>query len=232
MASLQGCALYGLPTNKPKPLLQKQTAVETAVSIHKEDQPGDILIFLTGQDECEAGVERCAERCCPLARALWGLARLTACTAAGSGRPRPDGVRACAGLFPHFARAANSCAPCHCQRPNASPPPHTQPHLPTPAAVKLLEEEGRRLQRSRLKWRLQPVALYAGLPAAHQLGVFEPAPRGVRKVGAWGGHLHLRRLCMWRLRLLRISKATARHALDASHGRLQPEVCFAASTRS
>ncbi len=49
-------------------------------------------------------------------------------------------------------------------------------------AVKLLDEEGRRLQRSRLKWRLQPVALYAGLPATHQLAVFEPAPRGVRKV--------------------------------------------------
>ena len=49
--------------------------------------------------------------------------------------------------------------------------------------MRLLEEEGRRLQRSRLKLRMQPVALYAGLPAAHQLGVFEPAPRGVRKVG-------------------------------------------------
>jgi hypothetical protein len=32
-----------------------QTAVETAVNIHREDLPGDILIFLTGQDECEAG---------------------------------------------------------------------------------------------------------------------------------------------------------------------------------
>ncbi|KAI7836590.1 hypothetical protein COHA_009551 [Chlorella ohadii] len=80
-----------------------QSAVEAAIAIHKDDQPGDILIFLTGQDECEA-------------------------------------------------------------------------------AVKLLDEEGRRLQRSRLKWRLQPVALYAGLPATHQLAVFEPAPRGVRKV--------------------------------------------------
>lgn len=56
-------------------------------------------------------------------------------------------------------------------------------HFPLPCtAVKLLDEEGRRLQRSRLKWRLQPVALYAGLPATHQLAVFEPAPRGVRKV--------------------------------------------------
>ncbi|KAL4419831.1 hypothetical protein ABPG75_006929 [Micractinium tetrahymenae] len=78
-------------------------AVEAAVAIHREDLPGDILIFLTGQDECET-------------------------------------------------------------------------------VVRLLEDEGRRLQRSKLKWRLKPVALYAGLPAAHQLGVFEPAPRGVRKV--------------------------------------------------
>ena len=57
---------------------------------------------------------------------------------------------------------------------------------PPPPAVKLLEEEGRRLQRSRLKWRLQPAALYAGLPAAAQLGVFEPAPRGARKVRSSG----------------------------------------------
>ncbi|KAI3425228.1 hypothetical protein D9Q98_008996 [Chlorella vulgaris] len=80
-----------------------QVAVETSVAIHKEDLPGDILIFLTGQDECEA-------------------------------------------------------------------------------VVKLLEEEGRRLQRSRLKWRLQPMALYAGLSAPHQLAAFDAAPRGVRKV--------------------------------------------------
>ena len=35
---------------------------------------------------------------------------------------------------------------------------------------------------NKLKFRLQPVPLYAGLPAAHQLGVFEPPPRGFRKV--------------------------------------------------
>lgn len=33
-------------------------AVETAVAIHREDQPGDILIFMTGQDECETGEPR------------------------------------------------------------------------------------------------------------------------------------------------------------------------------
>lgn len=29
------------------------TAVQTALSIDKRDDPGDILIFLTGQEECE-----------------------------------------------------------------------------------------------------------------------------------------------------------------------------------
>jgi HrpA-like RNA helicase len=46
----------------------------------------------------------------------------------------------------------------------------------------MLTEEARRLQRSRLKLRMQAVPLYAGLPATHQLAVFEAAPRGVRKV--------------------------------------------------
>lgn len=32
-----------------------QAAVETTVNLHKEDLPGDVLLFLTGQDECEAG---------------------------------------------------------------------------------------------------------------------------------------------------------------------------------
>eukprot|EP00887_Chlorella_sp_A99_P002951 scaffold24.g2951.t1 len=82
-----------------------QSAVEAAVAVHQEGLPGDILIFLTGQQECEA-------------------------------------------------------------------------------AVALLEEEGRRLRRQggQQRLRLAPVPLYAGMPAAHQLGVFEPAPRGYRKV--------------------------------------------------
>ena len=78
------------------------------MAIHQEDLPGEILIFLTGQQECEA-------------------------------------------------------------------------------AVSMLEEEGRRLRRQggSQRLRLMPVPLYAGMPAAHQLGVFDPAPRGYRKVG-WG----------------------------------------------
>jgi hypothetical protein len=35
-----------------------RAAVEAAVAVHMEDLPGDILIFLTGQDECEAGEQR------------------------------------------------------------------------------------------------------------------------------------------------------------------------------
>lgn len=67
-----------------------------------------------------------------------------------------------------------------------TPAPCAPPTL-RPAVVRQLEDEGRRLQRSRLKWKLKPAALYAGLPAAHQLGVFEPAPRSVRKVWNTGG---------------------------------------------
>ena len=54
--------------------------------------------------------------------------------------------------------------------------------------MRLLEEEGRRLKRSKLRYLLQAVPLYAGLPASHQLAVFEPPPRGHRKVRArgWG----------------------------------------------
>ena len=47
----------------------------------------------------------------------------------------------------------------------------------------LLEEEARRVQKRGSKLRLFPLALYAGLPAASQQQVFEPTPRGYRKVG-------------------------------------------------
>ncbi|KAK9828606.1 hypothetical protein WJX72_001006 [[Myrmecia] bisecta] len=82
-----------------------QTAVQAAVNLHEEDMPGDILIFLTGQEECD----RCTN---------------------------------------------------------------------------LLEEEARRLRRRQGALRLMPMPLYAGLPAAQQLQVFQPPPRGYRKVVA------------------------------------------------
>ena len=48
--------------------------------------------------------------------------------------------------------------------------------------MRMLEEEARRLRHSRLKLRLMPAGLYAGLPAVDQLAALSPAPRGYRKV--------------------------------------------------
>lgn len=56
------------------------------------------------------------------------------------------------------------------------------------SAVSLLEEEARKLRRAQGALRLMPVPLYAGLPAAHQLEVFAPSPRGYRKVGQATSH--------------------------------------------
>ncbi|CAD7701368.1 unnamed protein product [Ostreobium quekettii] len=80
-----------------------EAAVETAVEIHKRNEPGDILIFMTGEDECEA-------------------------------------------------------------------------------AVKLLREEARHLAQARLSLKLQPVALYSGLPGYYQMQALQPPQRGHRKV--------------------------------------------------
>lgn len=51
-------------------------------------------------------------------------------------------------------------------------------------AVRQLAEESRRLAGSRLRDKLLPVALYAGLAAGGQQRVFQPSPRGLRKVVA------------------------------------------------
>jgi len=90
-----------------------RTAVEAAVDIHLEDLPGDILVFLTGQEECERAVSWLQEESRKLA-----------------------------------TRGKNRYGSGDRKRPN----------------------------------RLEPVALYSGLPAAAQLAAFEPAPRGARKV--------------------------------------------------
>lgn len=37
------------------------TAVQTALDIHRQHLPGDILVFLTGQDECQAAVRMLRE---------------------------------------------------------------------------------------------------------------------------------------------------------------------------
>ena len=43
------------------PTLLPPAAAPAAVNIHREDLPGDVLIFLTGQDECEAAVRLLVE---------------------------------------------------------------------------------------------------------------------------------------------------------------------------
>ena len=53
-----------------------QAAVTTAVSIHEQDLPGDILIFLTGQEECEAAVSMLEEEARRFRRAQGSSLRL------------------------------------------------------------------------------------------------------------------------------------------------------------
>lgn len=45
-----------------------QTAVQTVVDLHREDVPGDVLVFLTGQEEVEAAVRMLDEEARRLAR--------------------------------------------------------------------------------------------------------------------------------------------------------------------
>jgi ATP-dependent RNA helicase DDX35 len=42
--------------------------VQTVVDIHREDVPGDVLVFLTGQEEVEAAVRMLDEEARRLAR--------------------------------------------------------------------------------------------------------------------------------------------------------------------
>lgn len=44
------------------------TAVQTVVDLHREDVPGDVLVFLTGQEEVEAAVRLLDEEARKLAR--------------------------------------------------------------------------------------------------------------------------------------------------------------------
>ena len=53
-----------------------RAAVAAAVGIHREDVPGDILIFLTGQEECEAAVALLREEAARLAGGAYAAGRL------------------------------------------------------------------------------------------------------------------------------------------------------------
>lgn len=95
-----------------------QAAVETAVNIHREDLPGDILIFLTGQDECEAGEPGAgcrgipsAARCgCRGGARRWGVRAMQPTRAAGASCAR----RCCA--WAPVGAAAASPVPRPCAR--------------------------------------------------------------------------------------------------------------------
>ena len=50
-----------------------QAAISTAISIHKNEGPGDILVFLTGQDDVNAAVQMISEEAEKLPRALVAL---------------------------------------------------------------------------------------------------------------------------------------------------------------
>lgn len=50
-----------------------QTAVSTTIAIHKNEGPGDILVFLTGQDDVNAAVQMISEEAEKLPRALVAL---------------------------------------------------------------------------------------------------------------------------------------------------------------
>ena len=51
-------------------------------------------------------------------------------------------------------------------------------------AVEYMEEEAKKVRKRGLGLKMMPLPLYAGLPYANQMQVFESAPRGYRKVNA------------------------------------------------
>ena len=70
-----------------------QAAVTTAVALHDQDLPGDILIFLTGQQECEAAVSMLEEEARRYRRAQGGSLRLMP-VALYAGLPAADQLQA------------------------------------------------------------------------------------------------------------------------------------------
>ena len=70
-----------------------QAAVTTAVALHDQDLPGDILIFLTGQQECESAVSMLEEEARRYRRAQGGSLRLMP-VALYAGLPAADQLQA------------------------------------------------------------------------------------------------------------------------------------------
>ena len=65
----------------------------TAVALHDQDLPGDILIFLTGQQECESAVSMLEEEARRYRRAQGGSLRLMP-VALYAGLPAADQLQA------------------------------------------------------------------------------------------------------------------------------------------
>ena len=70
-----------------------QAAVTTAVALHDQDLPGDILIFLTGQQECESAVSMLEEEALRYRRAQGSSLRLMP-TALYAGLPAASQLQA------------------------------------------------------------------------------------------------------------------------------------------
>lgn len=70
-----------------------QAAVTTAVAFHDQELPGDILIFLTGQQECESAVSMLEEEARRYRRAQAGSLRLMP-VALYAGLPAADQLQA------------------------------------------------------------------------------------------------------------------------------------------
>lgn len=70
-----------------------QASVTTAAAFHEQDLPGDILIFLTGQQECESAVSMLEEEARRYRRAQAGSLRLMP-VALYAGLPAADQLQA------------------------------------------------------------------------------------------------------------------------------------------
>lgn len=148
-----------------------EAAVKQAIAVHLGHPPGDILIFMTGQEEIEATcfslqVGRCAR--CAMNAALRTLSEAR-CGVASAPR------RSCVP-----APVPPACWACHdlhsCPTRSALPLAHTlAPAAPAPPLQERLEHLGEGVPPMLI------LPIYSQLPADLQAKIFEKAPEGVRK---------------------------------------------------
>jgi hypothetical protein len=154
------------PPHPPSPPIQEdyvEAAVKQALTIHLRDPPGDVLIFMTGQEEIEATCYSLAERMDHMRAAgqevhggrRWG--------------PQDQGPAARAGAPRGRLQAAGPLSAI--LRSPVRPPPPAPRHPQIPELLIL--------------------PIYSQLPSDLQAKIFDKAPDGVRKVRraarqAWG----------------------------------------------